>query len=331
MAVLHKEFTSFNGQIALTSKKKEDLIKSRADLRRKIKKWFTDNKPDELQPKFYGQGSFEMNTTVNPIAVEDDSGNKLYKYDLDYGVYFIEKAGEDNRRGITTLHDWVFNSVENHTNQPPIKKNTCIRVVFSDGHHIDLPIYYKDNEIPKLAHKCRGWFESDPKAFTDWFNSEVKENQQIRRLVRYLKAWKNFRELRNTSLSLPSGFALSILAVNNYMHDENDDVAFRQTIEKIKETLDSKFECIRPTIPEENVFSEYSDTKTHNFLTTLQSLIDDCNRAENEQNFKKASEIMQKQFGHRFPTGKDENENTKSKRLGTAIVGANVIPKPYAE
>jgi len=331
MATLHKEYTDFNGKIRLTDSKKDDLIGSRKEIRRKIRKWFKDNKPDELQPKFYGQGSFEMNTTVNPVAEENDEGKKLYKYDLDDGVYFIEKEDEDNKRSIDTWHDWVYKSVENHTDTPPIKKNTCVRVIFADGHHIDLPIYYKEEDIPELAHKSRGWFESDPKAFKDWFNDEVKDNQQKRKIVRYLKAWKNYRELNNTNLKLPSGFALSILAVENYVSDDNDDTAFKKTVEKIKETLDEKFECIRPTAPVEDVFEEYSETRKDNFLITLKSLIDDCKKANDEKNFKKASEIMQKQFGERFPLGRDEDEDEKSNRLGAALSGAAITPKPYAE
>lgn len=331
MATLHKEFIEFNRAIKLSDKKKEELKASRKEIRRKIRSWFKDNKPDELQPKFYGQGSYEMDTIITPIVEEDSEGNKLYKYDLDDGVYFIEKEDQDNKRSIVTWHDWVYSAVENHTNTPPERKTTCVRVIYADGHHIDLPIYYKDGNIPELAHKSKGWIESDPKKFKDWFLENVNGCEQKRRIVRYLKAWKNYRELNNTNLFLPSGFALSILVEENYVSNDNDDDAFKKTVEKIKETLDAKFECIRPTTPIENVFIEFSETRKNNFLTALQSLIDDCNRADNEKNFKKASEIMQKQFGDRFPKGRDESEEAKSNRLGSSLAGSAIKPKPYAE
>ena len=154
MAVLHKEFTKYNKEIKLTTSRKEKLKASRKEIKKKIRKWFKDNKPDELQPKFHGQGSFEMNTTVNPIPVKDEEDNTLLKYDLDFGVYFIEKDEDDadNRQTIETWHNWVYNSVENHTDKKPIGKTTCIRVVFSDGHHIDLPIYYKLDDVIELAN-----------------------------------------------------------------------------------------------------------------------------------------------------------------------------------
>jgi hypothetical protein len=332
MATLHKEYNSFNSTIALDATKKEYLITSRNSLKKKIKKYFSEEKKDELQPKFWGQGSFEMNTTVNPIKVVDSSGNVLEKYDLDYGIYFIEKEDEDNRRSINQLHEWVFNAVDGHTNTPPQKKNTCVRVIFADDHHIDLPIYYKKGDVPELAHKTKGWIFSDPKEFFDWFNGKAKSDQQLRRIVRYLKAWKNYREFNNSSLKLPSGFSLTILATNNFVADNNDDKAFKLTIEKIKRELDKKFECKRPTTPKgEDIFENSSETYKENFSNALDSLITACQKAEDEKNFKKASEYLQKQFGDRFPLGKDEDQEDKSSRLSSTIASAPISPRPYAK
>ena len=248
---------------------------------------------------------------------------------MDYGVYLIEKSGEDNRKSISTFHDWVFNAVENHTNQTPKRKSTCVRVIFADGHHVDLPIYYKDDEI-ELAHRSQGWIFSDPKEFYEWFNG--KKNAQLERIVRYLKGWKNFRQIKNTNLKLPSGFELTILAVENYVEDDNDDVAFRETVRAIFNSLSDSFECIRPTTPSgEDVFEDYSETRKENFLTVLESLINDLDRADNEKNFQKASKILiNNQFGDRFPKGADKDEEDKSNSLKKSIGSATISPKPYA-
>lgn len=331
MAVLHKEFIEFNKAIKLTQARIDGLKVSRKELRKKIRNWFNENKQNELQPKFKGQGSFDMNTGVNPIPVYDEDGNRLLKYDLDDGVYFIEKEDEDNKRAINTLHDWVFDAVDNHTKKDSIRKSTCIRVVFVDGHHIDLPIYYKNGDTIELAHKSKGWLESDPKEFVEWFND--LKTLQLERIVRYLKAWKNYREDKNSNLKLPSGFELTILAVNNYVECDNDDKSFRETIRNINTELNKPngFKCIRPTTPkEEDVFAEYSNSRKENFLNTLSSLLSDLDKAKNEKNFKKASEILiNNQFGDRFPLGEDKNEEDKSKALGAAIGSSVVQPKPY--
>lgn len=331
MAVLHKEFIKYNKTIKLTTTRKESLKKSRKELRKKMRSWFKENKPKELQPKFKGQGSFDMNTGVNPIPTYNEDGEKSLKYDLDDGVYFIEKEDEDNQKAINTWHDWVFDSVENHTGEDSIRKTTCVRVVFADGHHIDLPIYYKNDGTIELAHKSKGWLESDPKEFVEWFNN--LKTSQLERIVRYLKAWKNYREDNNSNLKLPSGFELTILAANNYVEDDNDDKSFRETIRKIDTELNKSngFKCIRPTTPkDEDVFIDYSDTKKDNFLNTLSSLLKDLDRADDEKNFRKASEILRNnQFGDRFPLGEDKDEKDKSKALGAAIGSSVVKPKPY--
>jgi len=72
MARLHKEFTQFNKELKLTVARKEGLKNSRKEIKRKIRTWFVENNPDELQPRFAGQGSFEMNTIINPIPEYED-------------------------------------------------------------------------------------------------------------------------------------------------------------------------------------------------------------------------------------------------------------------
>ncbi|WP_456438780.1 cyclic GMP-AMP synthase DncV-like nucleotidyltransferase [Psychroserpens sp.] len=334
MAVLNKEFNKFDKEIKLNQNRKDSLKKSRKELRRKIKQWFKDNKPDEIQPKFHSQGSFEMNTTINPIVEYDSDGNSLRKYDLDDGVYFIYANEGDIKQSIDTWHNWVFKATENHTGKDSIKKTTCIRVVFSDGHHIDLPIYYKEDDTIELAHKSKGWLLSDPKEFYEWFNKEKKNKPRLEAIVRCLKAWRNFRELKSTNLKLPSGFELTILATNNYVDADNLDEAFRGTVKAIDKELNeyNGFKCIRPTTPEgEDVFEGYSETRKNNFISTFKSLKEDCIKASDEKNFKKASEIfIDKQFGVRFPKGEDKDEQSKSDALKESLAAAAIKPKPYA-
>ena len=98
MARLHKEYIDYNGKLKLTESRKKDLRKSRKAIRDKIRNWFKENKSNELQPKFKIQGSFEHNTNNNPIVETNSDGEKLRKYDLDDGIYFIEKTDENNKR-----------------------------------------------------------------------------------------------------------------------------------------------------------------------------------------------------------------------------------------
>lgn len=333
MAVLNKEYNKFDKEIKLNAGRKESLKTSRKELRKKIKKWFKENKPKEIKPKFGSQGSFEMNTTINPIVTYDADGNIQRKYDLDDGVYFIYKNEDDVKQSINTWHDWIFKATENHTGKDSIRKTTCVRVVFADGHHIDIPIYYKENDTIELAHKSKGWLESDPKEFYEWFNDKKKSRSRLEAVVRCLKAWKNFRETNNSNLKFPSGFELTILATNNYVEADNLDEAFRETVKAIDAELNryNGFKCYRPTTPSnEDVFENYSETRKSNFLNALRSLKNDCIKASEENNFKMASEILRNnQFGSRFPLGEDKDEESKSNSLKKSLGGAMVKPKPY--
>lgn len=332
MATLHKEYNKFIKIIRLTDNRKKSLKKSRKQLRKTIRNWFAEKKSDKLQPKFYSQGSFMMNTIINPIPVDE-----LVKYDLDDGIYFIEKPNEDNRENIDTWHNWVYESVNNHTKKETIRKKSCVRVIFADGHHIDLPIYYQLDQdgTPELAHRKESWKDSDPKKFTEWFNEKAAGNAQLTCMVQYIKAWKNFKENKNTHLKLPSGFALTILVVNNYVEDDNDDVAFRETIRAMYNELSKigGFQCLRPTTPEgENIFADYYITAETNFLNALKNLLEDCDRANEEKNFKTASEYLRdNQFGDRFPKGEDIDEDEKARNLAKSLSSDKIKPKPYAD
>lgn len=311
MANCNKLFTEFNSTIRLKDAKRKSLKKSRKSLRKKIKDYFKENKRDEIKPKFSGQGSFVLDTIVEPIPVEvevDGEKKTLLFYDLDDGVYFI--GDKEERKSVQTYHSWIVNAIQGHTQTGLIDKNTCVRTEYADGHHIDMPIYFKEeNKTPELAHKAKGWIESDPLAFQQWFEEKVKGKPQLRRIVRYLKAWSNFRENQRKDKPMVSGFILTILAANHYLENDRDDISLKETLILIKDKLDTSFSCYRPTIPwNEDLLSDYNHKDY--FMECLQNFIDSAIDALKEPNQKMSCEHWQKHFGDRFPCNlaKDEDE-----------------------
>lgn len=278
MANLHPEFQVFNGEIRLTDARRKELKKSRKSLRDKIRKWYKENKPDEPTPKFSGQGSMAMDTIINPIPrykTVNGKETKILYYDVDDGIYNVGNKSPHERHTPATYHSWIIRAVSGHTDIPPVDKNTCVRTIFADGHNIDHPIYYLQGDIPELAHKLDGWKFSDPKAFTDWFLNQMDADNQLRRIVRYLKAWADFREYCNESQSMPSGMILTILAANNFVSNKRDDVALKETLQKIHSSLSQSFVCNRPTIPfNENLLADY--TQKDYFMKWLKSFLDDA-------------------------------------------------------
>lgn len=297
-------FEEFNKTIRLSDSKKSKLIISRDSLRGKIRKHCEDK--GYSKPKFYPQGSFATNTIVNPIKENLPDGTIIEKYDIDDGVYFI---GKDQKQ-VVTYHDRVFKAVDGHAKNT-IDKNTCVRVEFYDGHHIDLPVYWMsgENTIPKLAHKKDGFIDSDPKAFKDWLDNKIastNETGQLRRIIRYMKAWSNYRECSRKDKGMPSGLILTILCANEFVEKPGrDDLSFYETAKNISNKLKVDFSCLRPTIPVgENLLDDYSEKDY--LIEQLEKLVNTASDAIESSSKEKSSETWVKVFGDRFPAFKEK-------------------------
>lgn len=305
----HKLFSDFNSTIQLKDSKIAKLKTNRNALRDRIRTYFEEHNWDA--PRFYSQGSFSLGTNLNPIKKVTSDGDVKEAYDLDDGVYFI--CPKEERKEPATYHDRIRKAVDGHTDKV-IDKTTCIRVVYADGHHIDLPSYWleTDGDTPQLAHLSKGYIDSDPKAFKNWVSDKISNansNGQLRRVIRYFKAWKDFREDKNSNLKLPSGFILTILVCRNFSKNDRDDLAFKSTAEGIKAALDSSFTCYRPTEPtNEDLMTEYSQST---ILKELRDLINNALRAIDSDYEKESSEFWRKVFGERFPLGKGEGDDTE--------------------
>lgn len=283
MADLHRSFLDFNDTIALSSSHKKTLRKSRDAVREKIRKYFREEKKGYI-PKFHGQGSFMMNSIIEPLDGE---------FDIDDGIYL--QVENEPGEAISTFHRWIYNAVNEHTKESPIDKNPCVRLVYAGQYHIDLPIYYiKKSNSPYLGHKKKGWIESDPREFIKWFNSKADSKGQLKRIVRYLKAWKDYRKG-----DLPCGLVFSILAAQYVVFDDRDDIALCETLKKIYSALHQDFACYRPTTPyEENLLDDYSETSKQYFLDRLLGFMNSAEKAvDDDTNVAESCKIWQRHFG----------------------------------
>ncbi|BAL83442.1 hypothetical protein SELR_17340 [Selenomonas ruminantium subsp. lactilytica TAM6421] len=254
MADMDREFRSYYQRIKLSSANEDRLRRGRDALRNRIRSWFINTgKP---VPKFCWQGSFAMKTTINLWG-------QGQQYDIDDGIYLSYR-----KKDLTAsrVHGWIIEAVADHT-ESIINKDTCIRVNYSAGYHIDLPIYVMDGDNAYLAHKTKGWVLSDPKAFRDWFIKKVKNNsEQLRRIVLYLKGWK-------TNCSIPlKGIEITILVSNCYQRNQKDDEALYDTVSKIIETLNMHFSCVKPVQPYEDLFGCISENRKNRILDGLYGL-----------------------------------------------------------
>jgi hypothetical protein len=326
MANNHDQFIAFNDRIKLTDTKKSELRENRDVLRSKISKHFQDNLPNEIAPSFHAQGSFMMFTTVNPIPIidENEEGDMitLHPYDLDDGVYFIDKL--ENRKSTKQYRDWIYDAVKDHTTKGSEKRNSCIRVNYVDGHNIDLPIYFeekdKENVIPELIQN-NDFIESDPIEFLKWFNG--KANDQLRRIVRYFKAWRD-KQTQDHSEEMPPGIILTILTAKYYKENERDDICMRDTLQEIKDALDHDYSCYRPTVKtDEELLKKYDQD---HFMDRLGKFLKSAKDAVSHSSAKESCKKWQKHLGDRFSCSNinETSENNEAKVFSKpAIVHSN--------
>lgn len=312
MANTHNLFQKFHVSISLTSSKEENMKKSRDGLREKIRKAFADNHSG-YEPKFYIQGSYKMRTA---IRTTDDI------CDLDDGIYFFGKPDVT----ATTLQIWIKDAVDGYTDTPPEHRKKCIRNTFVNDYEIDMPIYHENDGQYFLAVKNSDWEESDPKAMVDWFTNEKDEKGVLVRIVKYLKAWCDFK--RN---KMPSGLAMTILASNakeniTYNH-KRDDISLRDTLKEIQKAIIDNFECKVPVLPYDDLFADYDVTRKKNFLSALESFIQDADKALKEKNQLQSSKLWRKHLGDSFPEGEDiDDEDTKSSLSGLYSIAKESKP-----
>ena len=299
MANCHSLFQLFDAKITLPPDKKKALKTSRNNLREKIRAKFSAK---GYSVKFYSQGSLPMGTIIRPA--DDD-------YDIDDGTYI--EGDKVPAESIPTLHSWILEAAEDHTKKAPIDKNSCVRVLFADGHHIDLVLYsLATKPHPSLAHKTQNWILSDPREFMDWFNSRAAQTPQLRNIVRYLKAWGD--HLRG---EMPSGLIMTILGTNNFAPNARDDLAFADTLVRIQRTLSASFACYRPTTPQEDLFRDYKDTRRNYFVERLGSLVTSATQALEVPNQKDACPKWRKHLGPRFPCELAEDTLANAKHFET--------------
>lgn len=290
MANCDSLFKKFYSKIILTESKQEDLRSAREVLRSRIRTYFK-NKLEEAAPFFHGQGSFYMKTIINPLPGK--------KYDIDDGVYLQNIPSRKLDWPVAqTVHNWIYEAVKGHTEEDPIDKGPCIRVIYAADYHVDLAIYGISDKKAYLAERNEGkWIESDPKAFAEWFNKKIADNgERLRRTICYLKAWAD-----NQSSKMLKGIAFTISAANNFEDSPSDDVCLVRTAAKMLDALKKERQISKPVTPYENLLVKWKKEEINGFIDKLNIFILNGLKAIEEKDKSRAAKIWVKEFGNRFP------------------------------
>jgi len=311
MANCHDLFKDFYGKIELASSKKKYLKEARDAIRDKIREYFKDTLKTSV-PKFLIQGSYAMATIVNPLDGE---------FDIDDGVY-LQNLQPDKSKWPKpeTVHNWIYKAVEGHTKEKAQDKRTCVRVVYSGNYHVDLPIYGVYNKNAYLAEKAKlGWHISEPQKIVNWLRNQIKsKGDQLRRLIRYTKAWADYQ---SKSGELPNGFTLTVLVAEGYEKSERDDSSFAGTMRNISDRISASTVILNPVDQNEDLGKRISESQMKNFKERLAALLENASAALKEKSKVKACKKWKSEFGERFPKCEDLKEvDTPRKTAAPAIL-----------
>lgn len=288
---LFKEFRE-NISIDMTTKKR--LKEARDAIREKIKKYLVENLGKNM-PLFHQQGSYALNTLIKPIDGE---------IDLDDGVYLQDFKTIHDAPTSETVHKWIINAIDEHTSLKPEDRQNCVRIKYAGDYHVDIPIYIIDSNNCYLARNGSDqWTISDPKKFKEWFYNQVKNQEQIRDLIIYLKAWTDFKDIK-----FP-GFLISILVCKNYVGIPEDDLnsllsTTRIICAKLKENS-----IFNPVNYEENLLDRFTETQLNNLIEHVEELIKNLEQVTKCQTIEKISKELRKIFGDRVPLKSDKPDS----------------------
>lgn len=228
-------------------------------------------------------------------------------------------------------------------------KPTCIRIEISKTAHIDIPLYsIPDDEyvtlekaafrygydslldavntrkadnwtsLPTdevlLAHREENWVMSDPRPVKDWFIDQVDGQEQLRRVVRYLKAFRDWQ----WKTKGPSSILLMAASAPLYVKmDRRDDMALLEVLKGLPAALRAGVN--NPVDETESLTGRMSDDEVEDAAKKFEDFERHLNGAVNAKDSVTACGWMVKMFGPRFP-----NEPSRIKTVSVAATVAAV-------
>lgn len=315
---------------------------------------FTEEVP---QPRFFTQGSWAYKTLNSPAQhpqqADVDDGCYLpmsfvaqtKRPSTATAVFFA--AAEEALKPLVEARQWKV-----VTDKP-----TCIRILISAYAHIDIPLYaIPDQEfvslaeasmrrygydsvkdavikserdawtaLPRdkvlLAHRECNWMPSDPRPVKEWFLGEVDaKGEQLRRLVRYLKAFRDWR----WSSGGPASILLMAAAAPLFeKRDRRDDLALLDVVAALPARLRGGVN--NPADESESLTERLGQAGVEEAAKAFEEFEKALRGAINAGSPSQACIWMQGEFGPRFP---NEPDRVKTVSVAATISAAAAIAGP---
>ncbi|WP_027873399.1 nucleotidyltransferase [Spongiibacter marinus] len=265
--------------------------------------------------KELGHPVYVKNLLQGSIAMHTANKSSNNDYDIDIAVIFekddLPASPLEARKRVAE----AINLKSSGFVKDPEARTNAVTIWYAEGYHVDIAVYRRSEgwlgDI--IEHAGASWTERDPKAITSWFTEEVTEQspsetffgkpsvgpQQMRRIVRWIKAFTKAREGWN----LPGGFIISALVAECYKPDKDrDDIALLNTLCAINTRLESSCDVYNPVDATQKL------TDKQKFITQVNSLKKHLNSVtkeldvlmEDECTEEKAKKAWNYMFQHQF-------------------------------
>ncbi len=301
-------------------REKRDMLLN--DLREGLQRHFQTARVRVPRFDMFNQGSYVMGTGVEPLPGED--------YDIDVGLIF--HLSKDQYSSVQ-VKQWVHEAL--HTGNRTVEyKRPCIRVQYhraGEGiYHVDLAIYsgslqnwgnqtYLAKGFLGSAPENQIWEPADPHGLIEDFQRKFQgqdgNRDQFRRIIRYLKRWKDVNFSVNGN-ERPTGISLTACAMNWFQvrttynlytqRWEYDDLrALKNLAESILNQFGfgNRISVCLPVPPYNDLFEKMSNKQMQNLKIKLAGLISVHLRdAEDAPNAFLACSALRRAFGNDFPT-----------------------------
>lgn len=275
------------------------------------------------------QGSYKYATLIKPVHLGEE-------YDVDVGVYFEWGDEQDIEPTPRQLREWVQRELVEYekscedlkTVEVPAKER-CSRASYVRQFHIDTPVYHlnTDSDVRRLACLSDKWEHSDPKKLYKWFKEAASgdDRDQLRRLVRYLKAWAavSFDDVPD---SRPSSIFLTVVATEAYQDlwvqrlvGLADDDALVAVVKKLHARLFNDSKVGNPVDENENL-NRMSSEAWDGFLPRLAALQDIAERAEDAEDVASAALIWSEAFSFLMPLPETDQVEIVDESSGRAVM-----------
>jgi hypothetical protein len=276
------------------------------------------------------QGSYKYGTLIKPVHHREE-------YDVDVGLYFEWDDDQDAEPTPKQLRDWVQAELLEYEKAceelkkvevPP--KERCSRASYVRQFHIDTPVYHlnTDSDVRRLACLSGKWEYSDPKKLYKWFKEAVSigdDRDQLRRLVRYLKAWAAV-SFDDAPDSRPSSIFFTVAATEAYQDllmqrffGLADDDALLAVIKMMHKRLFDDRKVENPIDKNEDL-NRMSMEAWDGFLPRLAALQDIAERACDAEDEASAALIWSEAFSFLMPLPETDQVEIVDESSGRAVM-----------